>query len=165
MPDARGTDRPRLGQDPEVRAPQRQGPRSSNPRAHAARLLDQADRLMQLAHELRREARRLNAAFDARGRRQDGSKGKSAPPAVRAERDLDQSAPVSRRRFAPAAEGAQPGRTRVERHVGELEISEGARLMITNLATAGASREEILGQMRDVLGIENAESILNQLTP
>jgi hypothetical protein len=120
---------------------------------------------MQLAQELRREARQLNAAFDARRRRQDGSMGKSEPPAGRAERDLDQPALVSRRRFAPAAEGDQTGRSPVVRQADELKISEGARLMITNLATAGTSREEILGLMRDVMGLENAEAILDQLSP
>ena len=35
--------------------------------------------------------------------------------------------------------------------------------MITNLATAGTSREEILGLMRDELGLENADAILDRL--
>jgi hypothetical protein len=162
MPEARGTDRPKPGLDPETRARHRQGPGPSNPRAHAAWLLDQADHLMQLAGELRREARQLNAALDARRRRQDGSKGKSESPAVRAARDAKQRAPVSKRRFAP--EGAQTRRSGVQPQADELKISEGARLMITSLATAGTSREEIVGLMRDVMGIENAETVLDELS-
>ena len=37
--------------------------------------------------------------------------------------------------------------------------------MITNLAMDGTSREEILELMRDVLEIEKAESVLDQLSP
>jgi hypothetical protein len=36
--------------------------------------------------------------------------------------------------------------------------------MITSLATAGTSREEIVGLMRDVMGIENAETVLDELS-
>jgi hypothetical protein len=44
-----------------------------------------------------------------------------------------------------------------------LPISDGARLMITNLATSGSSRQEILEVMRDELGLKNAEEILERM--
>ena len=46
----------------------------------------------------------------------------------------------------------------------EVPISDGARLMITNLATTGTSREEMLELMRNELGLEDAEAILDRLS-
>ncbi len=117
-----------------------------DPRMHAATLLDQADRLTHLAGELRREARHLNAALDL-----------SAPSA--------ESGTVRERRFAPASESRSRVATEVAAKQDGLPISEGARLIITNLATTGASREEILSLMRDDLGLENADAILDRLAP
>jgi hypothetical protein len=110
-----------------------------DPREHAAELLDQADRLTRLANELQSEARRLNAA-------------------------LEDAAPRRERRFAPASERRDEGATSIEGEPDELPISDGARLMITNLATTGTSREEILDLMRNELGLEDAEAILDRLS-
>ena len=67
-----------------------------------------------------------------------------------------------------SAPRAESGTVRERRFAGEedddLPISDGARLMITNMVTAGSSREEILGLMRDELGLENADAILDHLT-
>jgi hypothetical protein len=46
-----------------------------------------------------------------------------------------------------------------------MEISDGTRLMVTNMITLGSSREEILATMRDELGLENADAILANLSP
>lgn len=110
-----------------------------DPREHAAELLDQADRLTRLASELQSEARRLNAA-------------------------LEDAAPRRERRFAPASERRDEGPTNMEGEPDEVPISDGTRLMITNLATTGTSREEILELMRNELGLEDAEAILDRLT-
>jgi hypothetical protein len=123
--------------------PSREESQAGDPRMHAATLLDQADRLTLLAGELQHEARRLNAAL-----------GSSAPRA--------ESGTVRERRFAPASEGRVA--TEVAGEEDDLPISDGARLMITNMVTAGSSREEILGLMRDELGLENADAILDHLT-
>ena len=112
--------------------------RHGDPRQHAAELLDQADRLTRLATELQSEARRLNAA-------------------------LEDAALRPERRFAPASERRDEGAS-IEGESDELPISDGARLMITNLATTGTSREEILELMRNELGLEDAEAILDRLT-
>jgi hypothetical protein len=101
-------------------------------------LLDQADRLTRLASELQSEARRLNAA-------------------------LEDAAPRRERRFARASERRDEG-AGIEGEPDELPISDGARLMITNLATTGTSREEILELMRNELGLEDAEAILDRLS-
>ena len=110
-----------------------------DPREHATELLDQADRLTRLADELQNEARRLNAA-------------------------LENAAPGRERRFAPASERREEGATSIEGEPDELPISDGARMMITNLATTGTSREELLGLMRNELGLEDAEAILDRLS-
>lgn len=125
--------------------PSREESQPGDPRMHAATLLDQADRLTLLAGELQHEARRLNAAL-----------GSSAPRA--------ESGTVRERRFAPASEGQGRVATEVAGEEDDLPISDGARLMITNMVTAGSSREEILGLMRDELGLENADAILDHLT-
>jgi hypothetical protein len=109
-----------------------------DPRKHAAELLDQADRLTRLASELQSEARRLNAALEDAALRRE-------------------------RRFAPAS-GRRDEPGSIEGESDELPISDGARLMITNLATTGTSREEILELMRNELGLEDAEAILDRLT-
>jgi hypothetical protein len=109
-----------------------------DPREHAAELLDQADLLTRLASELQSEARRLNGS-------------------------LEDAAPRRERRFAPASERRDEGAS-IEGEPDELPISDGARLMITNLATTGTSREEILELMRNELGLEDAEAILDRLT-
>jgi len=122
----------------ETPSPARPETHHGDPRKHAAELLDQADRLTRLASELQSEARRLNAA-------------------------LEDAAPGRERRFAPASERRdEPGS--IEGEQDELPISDGARLMITNLATTGTSREEILELMRNELGLEDAEAILDRLS-
>ena len=124
---------------PETPSPAEHETHHGDPREHAAELLDQADRLTRLASELQNEARRLNAALeDAASRRE--------------------------RRFAPASERREEGATSIEGEPDELPISDGARLMITNLATTGTSREELLELMRNELGLEDAEAILDRLS-
>ena len=100
-----------------------------DPTEHAAELLDQADRLTRLVSELQSEARRLHAA-------------------------LEDAVPRRERRFARASERRDEG-AGIEGEPDELPISDGARLMITNLATTGTSREEILELMRNELGLED----------
>jgi hypothetical protein len=130
--------------DRQSRAASKRDSVPTDPRKHAARLLEQADRLAQLAHELRQEARRLNASLGVPIRR----------PAR----------PVRKRRFPPSTEGAKAGGRADRREPEELQISEGARLLITNMAVIGSTREEILGLMEDELGLENADAILDRLS-
>ena len=124
---------------PETPSPAVHETHHGHPREHAAELLDQADRLTRLASELQNEARRLNAA-------------------------LEDAAPRRERRFAPASERREEGATNMEAEPDEVPISDGARLMITNLATTGTSRGELLELMRNELGLEDAETILDRLS-
>jgi hypothetical protein len=134
---------------PEEHRPGRQSAATAagDPREQAAGLLEQADRLMQLSRELRQQARRLTAAL--------------GEPDSRTEVG-DPEGAIPRRRFAPsdkqprAGSGAEEG--------GDPALSYGARLLITNMALGGSSREEILTVMRDELGLENPEAILDRLS-
>jgi hypothetical protein len=151
-------------------------PRPADPRRHAANLLEQAEGLMRLARELRREARRLNASLEAPRPRPDGQ----SPGAQRSARpessESGRLSPVRRRRFAPASKPSDGVRAESGRKVAGIEISEsgrqpegmeisdGTRLMVTNMITLGSSREEILTMMRDELGLENADAILALLS-
>jgi hypothetical protein len=149
------------GSAPKRRA-QPRGTPPSDPRKHAAELLHQADRLTELARELRREARRLNASLGVPVPRSTGSDRRQRPR-TKAQAPAGQSPPVRERRFAPTDGQRQPVPAGADRQPDELPISDGARLMITNMASAGSSREEILGLMRDELGLENAGAILDRL--
>ena len=92
------------------------------------------------------------------------SRQRAANEARRLNAALEDAAPGRERRFAPASERREEGATSIEGEPDELPISDGARLMITNLATTGASREEILELMRNELGLEDAEAILDRLS-
>jgi hypothetical protein len=68
------------------------------------------------------------------------------------------------RRFAPASERPDTVEADGGREPDGTEISDGTRLMVTNMITLGSSREEILATMRDELGLENADVILARLS-
>jgi hypothetical protein len=89
---------------------------------------------------MRREAYRLNEALGVPVRR-------------RHERSRSSGRPESGGEAAESTVGAANG----------LQISDGTRLMITNMATLGNDREEILTHLRDELGIADAEGILRKL--
>jgi hypothetical protein len=141
MPEIREPAGPKADRAHTQRKRSRQGSEHADPRKHAAELLDQADQLTRLADELRREARRLNEALGNQSPRPNGS-----------------SKPGERR--GHAAQDPVPQ----SRPLDDLPISEGARLMIANLANGGSSREEILMVMRDQLGLQNADAILDRMS-
>lgn len=136
----------------------------ADPRRHAAQLLEQADRLMRLARELRREARRLNASLQVPRRQADGPGPGTQPSTMPESPEPEQQLLVGRRRFAPASERSEKLDAETGREPGGMEISDGTRLMVTNMITLGSSREEILAMMRDELGLENADAILARLS-
>ena len=108
---------------------------------------------MQLARELRREAQRLNASLDQVASRAAGQPSRPLP---------------RQRRFAPTSEPTATelieNRAEIQRPGDDPEISDGARLLITGMAISGSSREEMLDLMRDELGLENADAILESLS-
>jgi hypothetical protein len=118
----------------------------SDRKLQATQLVEQAERLLRLARQLRREAKQLDPTVEipTRRKRSRGPRAERSPDAE--QRVSEQSPSPTGRRFVPAA-----------------EISEGARLMITQMANLGASREEILTIMRDELDLHNAEAVLETL--
>jgi hypothetical protein len=156
------------GPDKPDRSPSKGKPRRQNapsdPRKHAAELLEQADRLTLLAREMRREARRLNAALAIPVPQSTGSGRPAASPGSPAKARSGRREPARESRVSAASEVREPVLSRNDGAPDDLPISEGTRLMITNLATVGSSREEILGLMRDELGLEKADAILDRLT-
>jgi hypothetical protein len=164
MPD---TDRPGGPQPDQAGEAQAIGGDPSAPRdtrKHAARLLNQADRLMELARDLRREARRLNASLELPVHAPTGNKGRGDGVRREPSRRPKQRPPARGRRFAPSGERSGAARPEARREPDDLEISDGARLMITNMAAGGSSREQIIGVMRDELGLDNPDSILERLS-
>jgi hypothetical protein len=132
-----------------------------DPRKHAAELLEQSNRLMRVAHRMRREAYRLNESLGVPVRRRHERSRSSGRP----ESGGEESPAAQGRRFAPEHEAPEVIES-AESTVGAangLQISDGTRLMITNMATLGNDREEILTHMRDELGIADAEGILRKL--
>jgi hypothetical protein len=112
---------------------------------------------------MRREAHRLNAALGVPVPRSSGSGRSAARPGSPAKARSARPEPARERRFSAASEIREPVPSGTDGAPDDLPISEGTRLMITNLATAGTSREEILRLMRDELGLENADAILDRL--
>jgi hypothetical protein len=119
---------------------------------------------MRLARELRREARRLNASLETPRRRPDGPRPDARRSARPESPEPEQPSPIRQRRFARASERSDTLVAETGREPGAMEISDGTRLMVTNMITLGSSREEILAMMRDELGLENADAILARLS-
>src|SRR3954463_12217984 len=126
-----------------------QAPTPSDPKKHAAELLEQANRLMRVAHRMRREAYRLNEALGVPVRRPNDRSRSSGRPA----RGEGKFAAAQGPHFGPGHKPSEVEANSRAAAADDLRISEGARLMITNMATLGNSREEILLHMRDELGI------------
>jgi hypothetical protein len=170
VPSPRGQKQQKQKREAPKRPSRQPGSVAADPRKHAAQLLQQADRLAQLAYELRREARRLNASLGIPVPPTDGSRRRVKPSPRRAPRVSAERPQARERRFAPAPDGSNAndgndGTDRpIERKPDAPEISDGARLLITGMAITGSSREEILGLMEDELGLENADAILESLS-
>jgi hypothetical protein len=144
-----------------------QGESPTDPRKHAVQLLEQADQLVETARELRREARRLNASLGVPSRQA----GVSGQPDGSPKRPARPDSPVTKepvhsgeRRFAHPNERPPSGEPGGEAGSDELQISDGARLLITNMAITGSTREELLALMEKELGLENADAILERLS-
>jgi hypothetical protein len=152
------------GAGDRAQGPKRQGARPSDPRKHAAQLLEQSDRLARLAHELRREALRLNASLGVPARHPAKPQRRPKRSAQTAPRAAGDRPPVRERRFASTSDGSDGADRPTDRESGDLEITDGARLVISSMAITGSSREEILVLMEDELGLKNADAILESLS-
>jgi hypothetical protein len=69
--------------------------------------------------------------------------------------------PSRQRRFKPEPASKPSSRKRSSSKSGE--ISEGLRLLTTQMSVAGASRDEIAKRLRADFGVENAEPILKDM--
>ena len=107
-------------------------------RGAAAELLDQADRLTRFASELQNEARRFNAALE----------------------DAADAASVGSRRRVSEGRGRDQHGSRA----GRAADLRRRALDDHESRDYGTSREEILELMRNELGLEDAEAILDRLT-
>lgn len=127
----------------------------------AGSLADRAAQLQADADELRalldRSARLLVAnghAPEAGGNVLPMPAAPSAPPAVTA---------VPDRGDEPDANGAGPSDRAPRPPATRPEISEGVRLLATQMAVAGSTHDEIEGMLRRQFGVQGAEGILDQV--
>jgi cell division septum initiation protein DivIVA len=122
-----------------------------------AELSDLIDTLLGQAISLRREAERLQATLEAARARIDGEEPSPAP-------EEQVEAPRLRAVDSPEAPVAEP--LAVE-PAPEPEIrrsdAAGARLLATQLAVSGSSREEIAERLRNGFEIEDADAILDAI--
>lgn len=117
------------------------------------------DTLLGQAISLRQEAERLQATLEAARARIDGEEPAAAPaPEEQVE------APRLRAVDSPEAPAVEPP---VVEPVSEPEIrrsdAAGARLLATQLAVSGSSREEIAERLRNGFEIEDADAILDAI--
>jgi hypothetical protein len=150
-------------------------PGAADASRHAAQLLEQADQLVRLASEMRREAQRLDSSLAISARRASGSSEPDVSSRTGTMPAPDEPSPPRQRRFAPASERLEVARSEIDRHADDLQapddlqisdeghISDGLRLLITGMAITGSSREELLELMRVELGYEHPEAILDSL--
>lgn len=117
------------------------------------------DTLLGQAISLRQEAERLQATLEATRARIDGEEPATAPPAVE-----QVEAPRLRAVDSPEAPAVEPP---VVEPAPEPEIrrsdAAGARLLATQLAVSGSSREEIAERLRNGFEIEDADAILDAI--
>ena len=75
--------------------------------------------------------------------------------------------PARQRRFVPEPTSKPASRTkpasRRKASSKNGEVSEGLRLLTTQMAVAGADRDEIAERLRDEFGVKNAEPILKDM--
>jgi len=121
-----------------------------------AELSDLVDSLLGQAIALRREAERLQATLEEASSRIDPKQPTEAPePPLRLEDPAVQEAP--RLRAVGRAEGPElPSEPR-------LGDAAGARLLATQMAVSGSSREEIAERLRNRFEIEDTSPILDAI--
>jgi cell division septum initiation protein DivIVA len=115
-----------------------------------AELSDLIDSLLSQAISLRREAERLQATLEEARGRIDFEEG----PGPQSSEDPQPEAPRLR-----AVEGGEPTVASEARRAD----AAGARLLATQLAVSGSSREEIAARLRSGFEIEDTDAILNAI--
>jgi hypothetical protein len=138
------------GQSPEVNAD----------RDSTTDLVELADALLKRAHALAAQSEQLIAALDETASRLAesgrGVKDSPLPGRVRlVERPIPRSNGSGNGSGNGSANGSGKGSSRET-------ISEGARMLVTQMALTGHGREEIITSLREQLGVEDAEAVLEQ---
>lgn len=126
-----------------------------------AELSDLIDTLLGQALSLRREAERLQATLEEARDRIEGQARleEPAPTVVEEPEDLDEpDAPVAPRLRAVVFEEAPLGE-----EGGKRSDAAGARLLATQMAISGSTREEIAHRLRNGFEIEDADAILDAI--
>ena len=123
-------------------------------------LSELTDQLVNRARSVAQQSDELISALDDAGRRLVGRERSDPlePPRVE-----DPAPPPEPERRAtpqpPPAESGPPPRS-----IGNnSHVSEGARLLATQMAVAGSSRDEIAWRLRDEFGIQDSSAILDEI--
>lgn len=137
-------------------------------RAVAARLeglVEATDALVSQAEEIRRESERLLEALRRTGARvEPGANGAARAEAVAAARGKHLSAVPSEPGAALEPERGEPAEPRDEQLPPQRSGSPaGARLLATQMAVSGSSREEIEARLRSGFEIEDTALILDAI--
>lgn len=109
------------------------------------------DNLVSRARAVAQQSDELISALDEAGRRVLGDKPAQAPPP---------SAPAEP---APLPASAAPPFPSSPSAADSVTVSEGARLLATQMAVAKSSREEISRRLREEFGIQDSTAILNEI--
>ncbi|HKF81981.1 MAG TPA: hypothetical protein VKB23_03350 [Solirubrobacterales bacterium] len=124
-------------------------------------LAEAVDSLLSQAVSLRREAERLQTSLEAAKARLGGAENVSPVTSVEPERDELHEAPRLR-----SVDGAQPTPAAVPAPQAQEDSRAdpaGARLLATQMAVSGSSREEIEQRLRNGFEIEDTDAILDAI--
>jgi len=120
-------------------------------------LSDLVDTLIGQAASLRQEAERLQATLEVARSRIDGEESRPVPEPPRLnEQPEEPQAP----RLRAVGEEGEPASARSEPNHGD---AAGARLLATQLAVSGSSREEIEERLRSRFEVEDTTAILDAI--
>jgi hypothetical protein len=119
-------------------------------------LVELADALLKRAHALAAQSEQLIAALDETASRlAESGRGVKDSPLPGRVRLVERPTPRSNGSGNGLANGSGNGSS-------QETISEGARMLVTQMALTGHGREEIITSLREQLGVEDAEAVLEQ---
>jgi len=128
------------------------------------------DSLIEQANEVKRQSDALIAALDeAKARPEEQIRGRGSPtPGAEANREpqVERVEPGSLREVPPPEQPEAAHLKPVEALGGDAQPAvgpPGARLLATQMAVAGSSREEITHRLRTEFGIEQPDEMLNSI--
>ena len=124
-------------------------------------LSELTDQLVNRARSVAQQSDELISALDDAGRRLVGRERSDPLEPTRVETPPSPE-PEQERRAPREQSPAEPARP--PRSIGNnSHVSEGARLLATQMAVAGSSRDEIAWRLRDEFGIQDSSAILDEI--